>query len=46
MRTGHHSPEFGQTAFNVGNCSLENDRGIVKRAALTDQSLQVAIILL
>jgi hypothetical protein len=45
-RTGHLSPKFRQAAFNVGNCSLEDDRSLVKRAAMPDQSLQVTIILL
>jgi hypothetical protein len=46
VRTRHHASEFGQTPFDAGNCSLEDDRGLLERAALTNQSLQVTIILL
>jgi hypothetical protein len=46
VRPGHHSSEFDQTALNAGNCSLEDDGGLLKGAALPDQSLQITIILL
>jgi len=45
-RTGYLAPQFGQTAFNVTHCSLEDGCGLLKRAAMPDQSLQVTIILL